>query len=65
MLNISGYIDLRISFFFSLTQQCGIIKQSVVNTITKRNIKTADIGGINTTAEFMSAFLDELKFLTP
>lgn len=65
--NPSGFLIASANMlkYIGLTQQCGIIKQSVVNTITKRNIKTADIGGINTTAEFMSAFLDELKFLTP
>ena len=48
-----------------MNEQCSVIKKAVINTISIRNVKTIDIGGLATTSEFMKTFLDEVKILTP
>jgi hypothetical protein len=48
-----------------LEKHCSAIKNSIVNTITKNNVKTQDIGGTASTTEFMRNVLDEIKRLTP
>jgi len=42
-----------------------VIKNAVVNTITKHNIKTTDIGGTSTTTEFMKQVIEEVQQNTP
>lgn len=65
--NPSGFLFAAANMlkYLGLRQHCGVIKTAVVNTITKRNIKTNDIGGYHTTADFMNVFLDEVKSLAP
>jgi len=65
--NPSGFLIASANMlkYIGLKQQCSVIKQAVVNTITERNVKTADIGGMATTSEFMNTFLDEVKYLSP
>lgn len=42
-----------------------MIKNAIVNTIGKHNIRTEDIGGQATTTEFMKCVIDEIQQLTP
>ena len=48
-----------------LDQHGSVIKNAVVNTIEKKNVKTQDIGGTATTTEFMKAVIEEIKLQTP
>lgn len=65
--NPSGFLIAAANMlkYIGLKEQCGVIKNAVVNTIIDHNVKTADIGGLATTSEFMKQFLDEVKYLTP
>lgn len=65
--NPSGFLITAANMlkYIGLYQPSTIIKQAVVNTITKRNIKTVDIGGLATTSEYMKAYLEELHSLIP
>ncbi len=49
----------------SLHEHGSVIKNAIVNTIVNHNIKTADMGGIATTTEFMKYVIEEIKSLTP
>ena len=49
----------------SLDQYCSIIKNALVSTIGKHNIKTVDIGGTSTTTEFMKKVIEEIDIHTP
>ena len=51
--------------FWSLEQHCTVIKTAILNTISKKNIKTVDINGNATTSEFMKHVLDEIESQTP
>lgn len=61
--NPSGFLIASANMlkYLGLAEQSRIIKTSVVQTITKHNVKTTDIGGMASTSEFMKVFLDELK----
>lgn len=65
--NPSGFLICAANMlkYIGLKEHGSIIKQSIVNTITKHNVKTSDIGGLATTSDFMKVFLDEVKYLTP
>ena len=52
-------------FIYRLEQHCSVIKNAVLNTISKKNIKTIDIGGNASTSEFMKHVLDEIQAQTP
>jgi isocitrate dehydrogenase (NAD+) len=64
---ISNLINDKFSTIKSnrLEQHGSVIKNAVVNTISKHNIKTADIGGTATTTEFMKQVIDEVQLHTP
>lgn len=63
--NPSGFLIAAANMlkYIGLREECTVIKTAVVNTITKHDIKTQDIGGLATTSEFMKVFLDEVRFL--
>lgn len=42
-----------------------MIKNAIVNTIGKHNVRTEDIGGQATTTEFMKCVIEEIQQLTP
>ena len=42
-----------------------MIKNAIVSTIVNHNIKTSDIGGTATTAEFMKKVMEEIEAHTP
>jgi len=42
-----------------------VIKQAVVDTYHRHNIKTSDMGGSATTTEFMKNVIEEIKSHTP
>jgi isocitrate/isopropylmalate dehydrogenase len=48
-----------------LHQQAWAIRNSIINTISKHNVKTADIGGSHTTTEFMNQVVEEIQNQTP
>lgn len=50
---------------FRLHQHCSVVKNAVINTIGKHNIKTADIGGAATTSDFMKYVFEEIQANTP
>jgi isocitrate/isopropylmalate dehydrogenase len=52
-------------YFNSLEQHATVIRNAVVNTIGKHNVKTVDIGGTASTSEFMKVVLDEIQRNTP
>lgn len=51
--------------YIGLEQHCSVIKNAVLNTISKKNIKTIDIGGSATSSEFMKHVLEEIEAQTP
>jgi isocitrate/isopropylmalate dehydrogenase len=51
--------------YIGLDKHCSVIKNAVVNTLVKHNIKTVDIGGSATTTEFMRQVLEEIQMQTP
>ena len=51
--------------FERLENHCSVIKNAIINTIGKHNVRTEDIGGQATTTEFMKCVLDEIQSLTP
>jgi len=48
-----------------LEQHCSAIKNAILNTIVKHNVKTADIGGTASTTDFMKRFIQEVDSATP
>ena len=48
-----------------LDEHCLVIKTALLNTISKKNIKTIDINGSATTSEFMKHLLEEIEKQTP
>ena len=52
-------------FNLSLEQHCAVIKNAVVNTIDRNNIKTFDIGGNASTTDFMKSVIREIELFTP
>ena len=48
-----------------MDQHCSVIKNAILATIDKHNVKTTDIGGSATTAEFMKRVTDEIELHTP
>jgi isocitrate/isopropylmalate dehydrogenase len=50
---------------FRLEEHATVIRNAIVNTITKHNVKTADIGGTATTTEFMKQVIEEIDSQTP
>lgn len=50
---------------FSLDEHCSVIKNALLNTISKKNVKTIDINGSATTSEFMKHLLEEIENQTP
>ena len=48
-----------------MDQHCTVIKNAVLATIDKHNVKTTDIGGSATTAEFMKKVTEEIELHTP
>lgn len=51
--------------FIGLENHCSVIKNAIVNTIGKHNVRTEDIGGTATTTEFMKCVIEEIQHLTP
>jgi hypothetical protein len=41
------------------------MRNSIINTLGKHNVKTADIGGSATTTEFMKYVIEEIQQNTP
>jgi isocitrate dehydrogenase (NAD+) len=65
--NPSGYLfaSANLLKYIGLDQHSAVIKNAVINTISKRNVKTVDIGGTASTSEFMKHVLEEIQIHTP
>jgi isocitrate dehydrogenase (NAD+) len=51
--------------YIGLEAHSHVIKTAIVNTIVNHNVRTADMGGLATTTEFMKQVLEEIQVLTP
>lgn len=51
--------------YIGLDEHGTVIKNAVIDTISKHNVKTADLGGMATTTEFMKYVLEEIRANTP
>jgi len=51
--------------YLGLDEHCSVIKNAVLNTIQKHQIRTPDIGGTSTTSQFVEHVLREIVELTP